>query len=408
MFYEAELFLLRETLRKCRIQSAIADLSMPLRERKDLPLHGFLAAHLDPDKPIGQLLPPLADAVIYRITDPFGCKYIYLPLRDLGESVVLLIGPYLPVAPTARRIMELAEKNGIAPADHKNLEAFYGTIPILPDGSQVFILLEVFGEKLWGINGFTLEDIDQKNAAIQSLLPDQRSAANESDLVWNMRSLEQRYSYENELMDAVSRGQSHKADLLLGNFSTFSFEQRLSDALRNVKNYCIIMNTLLRKAAERGGVHPVYLDSASSTFAKRIEQLPRVEDAGVLMPEMFRAYCQLVRKHSMKDYSPPVQKAVACIEADLAGNLSLKTLSSALNISGSYLSTIFKKETGQTLTDYINRRRIEQAKHLLETTHLQVQTIAQHCGIMDVHYFSKVFKKLTSQTPKQYREGHNK
>lgn len=168
------------------------------------------------------------------------------------------------------------------------------------------------------------------------------------------------------------------------------------------------MNTLLRKAAERGGVHPVYLDSASSTFAKQIEQLPRVEDASILMPEMFRTYCQLVRKHSMKDYSPLVQKAVACIEADLAGNLSLKTLSSALNISGSYLSTIFKKETGRTLTDYINRRRIEQAKHLLETTHLQVQTIAQHCGIMDVHYFSKVFKKLTSQTPKQYRAGHNK
>ena len=40
---------------------------------------------------------------------------------------------------------------------------------------------------------------------------------------------------------------------------------------------------------------------------------------------------------------------------------------------------------------------------LLRTTKLQIQTIAQHCGIMDVHYFSRIFKKVTGQTPKEYR-----
>lgn len=106
----------------------------------------------------------------------------------------------------------------------------------------------------------------------------------------------------------------------------------------------------------------------------------------------------------MKDYSPPVQKAVAFIDTDLTGNLSLSTISQTLNISSSYLSTLFKKETGQTLTDYISHRRINYAKHLLETTRLQVQTVAQHCGIVDVQYFSKIFKRITGVTPKQYRE----
>lgn len=217
--------------------------------------------------------------------------------------------------------------------------------------------------------------------------------------------MELRYSYENELMDAVTKGQSYKADMLLSSFSNISFEQRLSDPVRNIKNYCVIMNTLLRKAAEKGGVHPVYLDSASSVFAAKIEQFSSLNDVQPLMYEMFRSYCRLVRKHSMKDYSPPIQKAITYIDTDLTSNLSLSTISQALNISSSYLSTLFKKETGQTLTDYICQRRVNHAKHLLETTRLQVQTVAQHCGIMDVQYFSKIFKRITGKTPKEYRDS---
>ena len=107
----------------------------------------------------------------------------------------------------------------------------------------------------------------------------------------------------------------------------------------------------------------------------------------------------------MKDYSPLTQRAITFIDTDLAADLSLRTISHALNISSSYLSTSFKKETGQTITDYINRRRISHAKHLLRSTALQVQTVAQQCGIIDVHYFSKVFKKIVGITPKQYRQN---
>ena len=168
------------------------------------------------------------------------------------------------------------------------------------------------------------------------------------------------------------------------------------------------MNTLRRKAAQQGGVHPVYLDSASSGYAAKIEQQHALDTIPSLMAEMFRGYCRLVRKHSLKDYSPPVQKALTYIDADISGNLSLSSISQALNISSSYLSTLFRKETGQTLTEYISQRRVKHAMHLLETTKLQVQTIAQHCGIMDVQYFSKVFKRITGKTPKEYRESQKR
>ena len=206
-------------------------------------------------------------------------------------------------------------------------------------------------------------------------------------------------------MDAVAHGQQNKAEIIMAGFSSMAFERRLTDQLRNLKNYCIIMNTLLRKAAEDGGVHPIYIDSVSSEFAKRVETLPNISAANDFKREMFKSYCMLVKRKSTRHYSPLVQRTIVSIDTDLTADLSLNTLAAANNVSASYFSTLFKRETGQTLTEYVNARRIEHAKMLLKKTYLQVQTVAQHCGIYDVHYFSKLFKKHTGKTPKEYREN---
>ena len=75
------------------------------------------------------------------------------------------------------------------------------------------------------------------------------------------------------------------------------------------------------------------------------------------------------------------------------------------NISASYLSNIFKKETDKTVTEYVNGKRMDYAAHLLATTKQQIQSIAQICGIVDVQYFSKLFKKVKGMTPKEYRKA---
>lgn len=403
MFYEAELRILRDTFRKCRVQTLIADLSTPIGEA--LGLHNFFSDVVDPAKPLQEYLPAVKPATVYRMSDPFNCRYIYFLLPELPRQTLLVIGPYLACPPTTEQIMEWCEGKDISPALQRRLESYYGSIPLLPDTSHLLVLLDAFSERLWGYNGYCVEDISQDNLGVVSPLDKKGASLEDEDTLWNMKNMEQRYQYENELMDAVSKGQTHKADLLLTNFSSFSFEQRVADPLRNGKNYCIIMNTLLRKAAERGGVHPLYLDRTSSAYAFKIEQLHSLEAMGALMADMFRAYCRLVRKHSMKDYSPPIQKALTYIDANLSGNLSLSILADTLNVSSSYLSTLFRKETGQTLTEYINLRRVRQAMHLLETTRLQVQTVAQHCGILDVQYFSKVFKRVAGMTPKEYRDS---
>ena len=165
------------------------------------------------------------------------------------------------------------------------------------------------------------------------------------------------------------------------------------------------MNTLFRKAAENGGVHPVYLDSVSSGFAKRTENIHDLSAISDFMIEILETYCELVKKHSVKQYSPIIQKAIIKIEGDLTGDLSLKAMSKLANVSSGYFSQLFKKEMGVSLTQYVNNRRIQFAQNLLKTTNLQVQTVAQHCGILDFHYFCRLFKTVTGKTPTEYKES---
>ncbi len=84
--------------------------------------------------------------------------------------------------------------------------------------------------------------------------------------------------------------------------------------------------------------------------------------------------------------------------------LSINSIANSLHVSTSYLSRIFKKKTGMTCVEYITRKRIEKAKWLLINTDIKQHQIAQEIGYSNVYYFSIHFKKVTGETPGQYRK----
>ena len=108
-------------------------------------------------------------------------------------------------------------------------------------------------------------------------------------------------------------------------------------------------------------------------------------------------------KYNLKNYSQPIQKIITYISTDLTADLSLKSLANQVNINPSYLSTLFKKEVGLTLTEYVNRSRIEFSKRLLAGTNQPIKSIATQSGIPDIQYFTRMFKRITGVSPKVYR-----
>lgn len=86
-------------------------------------------------------------------------------------------------------------------------------------------------------------------------------------------------------------------------------------------------------------------------------------------------------------------------------DLQLEFLCDKFNISVSYLSSLFKKETGLPVHKYLTQKRLDAAKHLLKFTASTITEVAQHIGYRDVYHFSYTFKKNMGMSPKEYRDG---
>ena len=89
---------------------------------------------------------------------------------------------------------------------------------------------------------------------------------------------------------------------------------------------------------------------------------------------------------------------------NISSPITLKDVAQNQNVNASYLSAQFKREVGETLTDYIRQQRIRSAIALLNTTAMSIQDIAFQVGVEDISYFSKQFKKQVGMSPMQYRK----
>ncbi|HSN67397.1 MAG TPA: AraC family transcriptional regulator, partial [Fusibacter sp.] len=85
-------------------------------------------------------------------------------------------------------------------------------------------------------------------------------------------------------------------------------------------------------------------------------------------------------------------------------NISLEDVARVINLSKQYVCSIFKKETGQNLSTYINQIRIDKAKQLLLNPANSNKDIYALVGYSNQQYFSRVFKKMTGMTTTEYKE----
>lgn len=405
MFYKAELTFFKKVIERMRIKTVIiTESNVP--DTIDLGIRKFLKLESDYNELFNTDIIPENRNEIIKVLDPFLCNYTFIPLPDAEEKSVLVIGPYVKQLVSSEEIRKKATEYGISHNLVKQLEKYFNSVAYLPDDGNLLTIINCFGEVIFGsLENFSVNTKNIDDISDTSFFTRITNSDKTEDPWLSVQIIERKYEAENALLNAVSQGLLHKAEMFFANIVPSKvLETRHPDPLRNAKNFMIILNTLLRKAAERGAVQPVYIDEVSSALAVKIEATSSLEECDELFRYMVRKYCRLVNKHSQKGYSLLVQKVITRIDTDITADLSLKESAKLLNVNPSYLSNLFKKETGLTLTDYVNQKRVERAKQLLQTTNMQIQAVAQSCGILDVNYFTKLFKKYCGKTPNEYRK----
>jgi two-component system response regulator YesN len=103
-------------------------------------------------------------------------------------------------------------------------------------------------------------------------------------------------------------------------------------------------------------------------------------------------------------WSYAVKKCIAFIRDNYHRNIGLSEAARHAEVSHSYLSFIFKQETGINFNAWLSRYRVEEAKKLLKSTNMRIYEVAEKTGFSNPYYFSKVFKEYTGLNCKNFRD----
>lgn len=106
-----------------------------------------------------------------------------------------------------------------------------------------------------------------------------------------------------------------------------------------------------------------------------------------------------------EDLNPLTQKIMSHIHEHLSEKITLDDIGKLTFFSPIYCDTVFKRETGKSIIDYLLDKRIEEAKKLLLEGMLNLRQISEVVGFGDYNYFSRVFKKRTGYSPTSYRNN---
>ena len=191
-----------------------------------------------------------------------------------------------------------------------------------------------------------------------------------------------------------------------------------ADPLRNAKNRGIVVIALASRAAIRGGVLPETAFSLSDTFIQRIELCRDVESVMKLFHAVEYEYARMVREirggNAGKDAPPSandgeklsdhyLDRCKTYIFAHLHEKISVGEMARAIGLNANYLSDLFRRCTGITLTGYIQNEKIRLAKNLLIYSDYSYGEIAAYLGYSSQSHLGRQFKCRTGMTMRQYR-----
>lgn len=217
------------------------------------------------------------------------------------------------------------------------------------------------------------------------------------------------YSSEFEFYLLVKNGEVEKVEeACRTEFSDKSgFGKLCENPLQNIKYHFVVTAALIARYCIDGGMPHETAYNLSDLYIGRADKCTSFEQISKLHTKMSIDYAK--RMNALKKnriFSKPVVICVDYICENLGRKISMAELSVVTGLNESYLSRLFKKEMGLTVTDYILRKKIETAENMLKFSEYSPSQIAFMLGFPSQSYFTSVFKKISGTTPKKYRDGH--
>lgn len=178
------------------------------------------------------------------------------------------------------------------------------------------------------------------------------------------------------------------------------------DPLQNMKYHFTISTAMIARFCVGSGMTPEQAYSLSDIFIMRADECTSIDDVRSVHYEMTEEYTKQMRILGSRMYSKRILRAVEYISEHLHSRVLIEETAEALHITPSYLSRLFKSETGMTYSEYVNRRKIEEATGLLRYSDYTDLEISNLLCFSSQSYFIKIFKKIIGMTPNEYKKKY--
>ncbi|MEK4660695.1 helix-turn-helix domain-containing protein [Priestia sp. FSL H7-0729] len=331
-------------------------------------------------------------------------NYILIRIGNhLNDEGTVIIGPSLPFSLIEHKINGLINDTHLF-ANREQVYHYYQSVPVVPHERLINIAILV--NQMFNHELIEAEDVAQdhlrgmyiKDKEIQDSM---NSSKGYEEMLHHNPLIEKR------LLTIVKEG---KLDMLkhftqLGHENTGVLSK--SSHIRSKKNLGIIGIALAARAAIDGGLYSEIAFSVSDLYIQRLEDLRTDIEIDQCCLEAFFSLTEKVSQARESQHSKIVTLCKNYIYNHRYSKITHEELAEHAVISPNYLSVLFKKEVGVPVNEYIQQIKIEEAKHMIQFTSTPLSEIGSLLNFTDQSYFTKIFKKHTGRTPKQYQQTHH-
>lgn len=356
------------------------------------------------------------------------CEKVRYPIlfsTDLNESLAVvpelsggqlagayIIGPILTSEVTQESIIQYAGEKDLPLQYTYALVKKYQSIPVMSMdrfGALPKLVYYYIYQKALDTSNMTLvsgtEEISR--SIIVSAISD---AAMESEVVQQFSR--GAFLYKDSIEDFIRQGEPDA----LKEFIAVTDPCRIlalsrKDPLRQSKYQFIYYLSMAVGAAIEGGVSAEKIYALGEFYSQRMEVMTHLVDVDALRLQMLLDMAGQVRENREQTSSLIAKMCCEYIADHIYGAISVSDLAAYTGVSCNYLSTLFHKDKGETITNYIQRQKIREAKRLLKHTAQPLLEISERLGFHSQSYFCTIFKKYSGMTPTQYalsQKGYEK
>lgn len=214
------------------------------------------------------------------------------------------------------------------------------------------------------------------------------------------------YEHNEKLISALKADDEGKvAEAVEMIFAGLSYSR--PNGLKYGRNLCMQLVLAIGQLLMELGAGDPELEAKEAELTEALYQKETLKDMRGLVESYLATVGERIREKRTGKVANVVDRVRAYIEQNYAnGGLTVADIGKAVYLSSTYVSLLFKQETGQTVGEYLTQVRVDKAKELLRDPQYKFYDICYAIGYTDPSYFTKLFKKATGATPSAYRDSH--